>query len=292
MKFLFLATFFLAQDHVFPPQPAFPTYSQAWQAKGVLVTFLGGTPRQVRGSMTMCRADVLPGYVGPAVIVSRNGEWIVTLPATATDSDIRRAAGLEVSRSAAPFELPASSAQLDDSVLDRVPILREMEPYKRYTVAQHPLSRTYRFAGAPFFNFVPRASLERKWTIPGGLDGIRATSIVLRGKDNRVRNWVDHIDPNDNISEIVHQRSYSHATFAEVLLNESGKAFEVRLAAKRDGKWQRFVAFADADAAPAGYMRVRNCGECHDKAGTGAYDTAYVPGGDTVISEPLEGIER
>ena len=86
---------------------AWPNYAdgsaRAIRERKPLVVFLGSaTPRQVPGTLT-CHAPTLAGVTGPAVVVALpdTGEWLVwakTMPANATDADIRRAARLEVDR--------------------------------------------------------------------------------------------------------------------------------------------------------------------------------------------------
>ena len=110
-----ILAFALAQPAQAPPvkpsqapevKQSFPSYAQACNAKGTLITFLGCTPRQVANAGTICRADVLPGFVGPAVVVSRDGIWLATLGCHATDADIVAAMQRRVGSGELPWTPP------------------------------------------------------------------------------------------------------------------------------------------------------------------------------------------
>src|ERR1019366_2075659 len=96
------------------------------------------------------------------------------------------------------------------------------------------------------------------------------------------------------------KRSYANGTiFADILSNKDGKVFEARFAEKRDdGTWDRYVAFKDVSARPSGYhgLTSKDCRTCHesttDGPGTGGYALGLIPGGDTIISDPFQELER
>ena len=92
-----------------------------------------------------------------------------------------------------------------------------------------------------------------------------------------------------------HLRSYPDGTeFHDVLTNtKTGRVFEHRVAEKEDGRWRRYILFRDKQQWPAGYERpsVSAWPARHADAGTGGYATGLVPGGDTILSDPLHGLE-
>lgn len=181
---------------------------------------------------------------------------------------------------------------LRDANPDLYAKLNAMERYTTARYAQRPQSRVLT---PPWWVYTPREQLLQKWIVPGGMEGVEGwANVLLRDKDNASQTWVGHADPSDGTSEMVHHRSYRKALFADVLFNGKGEVFEVRLAVKKDGKWTREEEWRDAKRAPSGAKRLATseCVACHNQAGTGAYDSAYVPGGDTVLSEPLKGFER
>ena len=149
---------------------------------------------------------------------------------------------------------------------------------------------------------VPRAAVGEKWLVPGGLQGLTGwRNVLLRSPQNRVQHWFNHADPGEAGwprgvwgSEIIHQRRYEDgALFADVLIGQDDEIFEVRTAEKKNGEWQRRVVYRNEDAAPAGYRAVsmRQCRECHEQAGTGGYGVALIPGGDTILSDPIPALE-
>lgn len=200
---------------------------------------------------------------------------------------------------AVPFDNSGRLTVDVDDISGRLPFLRDMEPYESAKYTQLSSNRSGRGANS----IVTRTSLESKWRVPGGLAGLSGWSSALyRGKSNRVRNYFERSDPSDQYrvntgeiwgSEFIHKRAYDDgAIFADVLRNAKGETFEVRVSEKHGGKWDRYVAYFNSEASPRGYARVTRCGDCHDRAGGGEYGGPRIPGGDTVISEPLAGIER
>jgi len=154
---------------------------------------------------------------------------------------------------------------------------------------------------------VDRSKMEEKWNVPGGLVGVNGwrselyrsvPSVEVKKGFISVLNGFTARDLDGSIYAVRQdeegwKRSYADGTmFADVLSTDKG-IFEIRLAEKRDGKWERYVAWSDADAAPQGYVRPSRaeCAVCHSQAGTGSYGVGLIPGGDTVLSEPFEGLE-
>jgi len=278
---------------------SFPSYAAAIQvARGAsqpLVTFVGVPPRAVQGC-TIATSDGLDGYPAKCVIVSSpmasRHDWLATFGTDAKDSVIRAACGLEAP-AARPF--PSSDAGPDDRLdpaVRRLTFLQDLEPYTSAKFTQQSFRRMTGYIG-----IVHRSSLERKWTVPGGLADVRGWSSRLYKNRRAVAvPYLARQDPSDDVSTITWQRSYPDgAVFADVLRNDASEIFEIRAAAKSDGEWQRFVAFANPAARPHGYRRLtsRQCAECHDsKPGSAEYGGPAIPGGDTIISAPLEPVEN
>ena len=139
--------------------------------------------------------------------------------------------------------------------------------------------------------------LAKKWHQSGGMEGIEGWSSEKRrylppGKtprywvaDIQVLNSFGDFQPNRGI-----KREYPDGTrFEDILRNTDGKMFEHRVREKKEGKWKSFIAEWDESARPLRYHGLRQtCASCHDEAGTGAYGEGLVPGGDTVLSDPLD----
>jgi hypothetical protein len=202
----------------------------------------------------------------------------------------------EVSRPAFPFlsrllrrgevQRPIADDRADPQLAG---LLEGMEPYTTATMTQHTGRR---ISGVIWPT--PRTTLENKWNVPGHLDGIQGWSSRLY-KTRGVKPSVFLVaqDPNDSVSAITWGRAYPDVQFVDVLRNADGKVFEVRVAEKERGRWERFVAFSDKNAQPHGYIRPtsKQCAECHNQAGASAYDAGAIPGADTVLSDPFPNLE-
>lgn len=199
-----------------------------------------------------------------------------------------------VSREAIPFgRRPGEIAQPDDDAdaTGLVAMLIDLEPY---TSARNTQVTFRRWSG--YIAPSPRSALLLKWRVPGGLENVHGWSSRLY-RSRGLKPWVGlgRQDPDDGSSAITWMRSYPDgAVFADVLRNDAGKVFEIRMAEKREGRWERFVAFKDATARPHGYapLKSRQCVECHAGAGVAEYGGAANPGGDTVLSDPVPILER
>jgi cytochrome c len=65
--------------------------------------------------------------------------------------------------------------------------------------------------------------------------------------------------------------------------------FEHRVRSKDSGRWYSRIEYVDEAARPDGYTGLKvSCASCHSEAGTGKYNDGLVPGGDTVLSDPLD----
>lgn len=219
----------------------------------------------------------------------------VVLPANATDAQIRREAGLEQPIRAVPFRrLRAGEVPIVDGsedVAGRLPFLRDLVPYTSATNTQTTFRR---WSGV----IVPssRDSLENKWRVPGGLDGVHGwSSQLLKSRNAVASEFLVRQDPGDHSSAITWGRAYPDGSiFADVLRNSDGHVFEVRVAEKFGDQWRRFVAYRHDAARPVGYVRPtsRQCVECHSSAGRSEYAGAAIPGADGILSDPIDVIER
>lgn len=137
---------------------------------------------------------------------------------------------------------------------------------------------------------------DRRWHQPGGLEGVKGyTSEKFRfvPEGAKVRTWIGNIGVLNSRGFIQQNRGLLReypdgARFDEVLRNESGTVFEHRVRVKREGRWLSEVIHRDEAARPKGYTGLKqSCSSCHREAGTGGYAVGLVPGGDTVLSDPL-----
>lgn len=242
----------------------------------------------------------VPGVLPPEPIVIRAGRHVRTLPADATAKQLlhaRIAVGTldrldrerQVRRVPLPF-FPRVRARLDARLLDRVPILAEMEPYTRAQNTQLLFNRTER-------QIVSRSVLKAKWNIPGGLEGVhgwKSRSFRLLTKPPveylgtiYVLNSFGYRQPEQGW-----KRSYHIGDcFVEELSTDTGP-FELRVSEKRANGWEFYVAWSDPSARPIGYRRPtrKQCLACHNEAGTGSYNAGLVPGGDHVFSDPFKEV--
>lgn len=144
---------------------------------------------------------------------------------------------------------------------------------------------------------VPVLLLEKKWHGSGGMEGIsgwKSEKWKWIPPGSQVKSWVGDImvlnsfrsrQPNRGI-----KRSYPEGTeFHDVLMNDKGIVFEHRVRRKVGGEWQNEIVHKDADAWPVGYSGLKlSCNACHGQAGSGSYGVGLVPGGDGVLSDPLD----
>lgn len=258
------------------------------------VVFVGVKQRDVTGTETL-RDDTWHPY--SAVIVYPKGHGNGTeLRASATDTDIRVAAGLEVRRMATPFDKslrPGEVRTVDDDFTanGRLAFLRDLVPY---TTATQTQVSGRRWSGV--ISAHSRDALELKWRVPGGMVNVHGwSSVLLKSRGTTPTVELVRQDENDHSSAITWGRTYPDGTvFADVLRNATGTVFEVRVAEKNLGRWDRYIAYRNTTARPFGYrlLRSNDCAECHNQAGVGAYAGAAIPGGDSVLSDPYDVLER
>jgi len=139
---------------------------------------------------------------------------------------------------------------------------------------------------------------DRRWHQSGGMQGIDRSlwkSEKYRSIPGGVEpNWIANISVRNSLGYMQNNRGivrqYPDGTrFDDVLSNADGKVFEHRVREKKDGRWKSTVVYSDPAARPKGYEGLKvTCASCHDQAGTGNYAAGLVPGGDTILSDPLE----
>lgn len=141
-------------------------------------------------------------------------------------------------------------------------------------------------------------TLEKKWHQSGGMEGIDGwTSEKYRYLPEPPKTFIGDISVSFQDQGKTHfqfnrgiKRVYADGTrFDDILKNkETNQVFEHRVREKKDGKWTSRVLYSDEKARPKGYTGLTvTCASCHNEAGTGKYNGGLVPGGDTVLSDPL-----
>lgn len=268
-------------------------YALAKKEHKPLVLFVDMEARQIAGIVTVSvptlNDDADPRIVAAADPDSRG----LTLSADATDAQIRRAAGMWVQPVATPFERKSAKRE----GLESLPVggdgsLAFLSDLEVYQSARRVQVSFRRWSG--MITSTSRESVEARWKTNGGLVGVEGwTSTLYRSRGERARVFLARDDPSDGNSQVTWQRSYGDVTFADVLRNADGEVFEVRVAEKSGGVWDRYAAYQNAAARPHGYSGLprKACVECHNRAGENAYGSAAIPGGDTVFSDAIEPVE-
>ena len=144
---------------------------------------------------------------------------------------------------------------------------------------------------------IRKVAIDEEWTSSGGMEKIDKSlwrSEKFREVPGKVRYWIADIAV-DNGRNFQNnrgiKREYPIGTkFHDVLTNHLGVRFEHRVREKLEGgKWRSRVIYTNEKARPKGYTGLaQSCASCHDQAGTGKYGSGLVPGGDTVLSDPLD----
>lgn len=256
-----------------------------------VVVFVNVDIRKVPGAVSV-QVDEYAGSNEPRILIARwNARYLDRLPATAMDADLQAAIAPKGGRpvAAVPFEQTATAD--DEEAAQLVPMIAELEPYQRATMTQQSFRR---WSGviSPF----PRSRTLAKWRSPGGLEGVHGwSSRLYRTKGMRVRAFLTRQDPSDGNSAVTWWQNYPDgSTFADVLRNDAGVVFEVRIAEKSSGEWERFIAYKKASARPEGYSPLKrsDCRSCHLSAGIAEYGGTANPGADGIFSHPIEPLEN
>lgn len=292
--YVMLLTLVIAQPPIpgGPPPIGGPPAIKKMRPTGDHVLFVGVEEAPV-GKRTTFRDDDAYRQTGVYWITSK-GAWRI-LDETDIDASIRHDLERVVSRPAAPFVEPEGDPSPTGLWAPNVEWFVGLEKYAPAKNTQS-LSRVGSFSYRDSnIAIVSRMHLKAKWQVPGGMEGVSGwRSDLYRYVPNRKQyiGMVAVFNGNNDQFEQGHKREYADGTQFHDVLSYKGKVFEHRVAEKRGGQWERFVAYKDTSARPLGYFGLRqSCISCHSEAGTGGYASGLVPGGDTILSDPLQGIE-
>lgn len=180
----------------------------------------------------------------------------------------------------------------------------------RYSSAKWTQAISVLFTGGSDIDIIKPVKIaemeDKRWHQAGGMQGIKGWSaeryrlvpaaVTYRVEDIEIDNSIPTgVTKPDGTPETFRQKNrgitlvYPNGTRFDELLYNGKKLFEHRTREKIDGKWESKVAYKDEDARPEGYTGLKvNCSSCHSEAGTGKYNDGLVPGGDTVLSDPLD----
>lgn len=281
----------IAQPQVPGTQPSVPTknvaydaYHRAIKTNRTLVWYVG----------FKVQAD-LPSYADAVEVPDYEGDTTPQIVVTVPDgrgglvvdrrywTAVRFAPEREVSRAAVPF----APAKVAASTADASPWLSSLETSEiRATWPKSlPWSETF-YRLAPRYQFLTTTNNGRTkintvtdihdheditLTMSGGMVGVRGWTSWKRldvpdGK--RIRVWQEEAEVRAFAPVPRWRWEFPEGTVAWDALYHQGKPFEIRKATKRGTGWKSEVAFKDADAAPAGYVGVRqSCASCHDTTG-------------------------
>jgi len=162
--------------------------------------------------------------------------------------------------------------------------------------ASHESQAVFRLNSQATIERVPVT--EEKWVVSGGHEGIpawRYRSLKYAVLPSAPAYSIAKVPVVNSFKEIQHElalvREYPvGAVFHDVLVNaRTRKVYEHRVRRKTKAGWRSRVEHSDRSQRPAGYDGLKqSCASCHDQAGAGKYGVGMVPGGDTVLSHPLD----
>ncbi len=146
---------------------------------------------------------------------------------------------------------------------------------------------------------VRRNRLKREWQMSGGMvDLAHAVAVGVKSDKYRYlpappKTWVGNVAVVNQFGHVQYNRGiireYVDGTRFDDILYYKGVLFEHRVREKVKGQWKSSILHTDEKARPPGYKGLgKSCASCHDQAGGGSYAEGLVPGGDTVISDPLD----
>jgi hypothetical protein len=127
-----------------------------------------------------------------------------------------------------------------------------------------------------------RGVASRKFrTLPPGKSVVHSVRLVPVGNDPK--------NPASTQDEYAITRVYPDGTRFDDVLSGPRGMFEHRVREKVAGVWKSRVLVAKPAFRPAGYTPLRqSCDSCHGESGSGNYSAGLVPGGDGVLSDPLD----
>lgn len=270
-----------------------------------LVVFIGVEGAEIPGAETFNTTSFL-GDDTPRVFISAGNRRFEAVPESTPgeiQSRIRLMQG--VSRQATPFarvfRRGEDRAQRDDdsAAAGRWPAsLPRFPGMQRYRSARYTQA-IYTLNDAPAIDPVDRGLLKPEWQVPGGMEGVHGwkSDLYRYIPDGWQRQWQQRKPVKNSFGttqfELGFHRAYPDGTYFVDALSHDGRPFEVRVREKNDGVWTSYIAWKDVSARPPGYAGLtKRCAECHNQAGSGEYGVGLVPGADTVISDPFDGLER
>lgn len=179
-----------------------------------------------------------------------------------------------------------------------VPVPAKLKPYTPATVVQRiaitdgrASHRWYRldqhdhFANAPTL-FNPNS--KAPWQVSGGMEGLSGWKSIKLTNVSKESVAVRSVGiPISGAGQDLPGFRWSYpdgALFADLLVNNDGRAFELRVREKVAGKWVSTIAFEDDAAAPKGYKGAGRCATCHDKAGDSQQYGIMIRGNDGCFS--------
>lgn len=273
-----------------------------------LMIFVGIKSRPLHYAVS-CETERMDGYPAKCIILaSPNGRgglyWVMTL---SEHGDPIKSKESEVEPSAIPFAQSAQArpGEIVDDNFDaavRGPWPNTVE-FPSGMIRFLPAKFTQRLFNRYQMDVVPRAGSLLKWRVPGGMEGIRGwRSDLYELPNKKPRTWKDTIYVLNGFGDTQPETGYKRkfpigSKFMDVLSNIRGEVFEIRVREVKlsdfEPFWDSSVLYENATARPSGYsgIRLKQCAECHNQAGTGSYNDGLVPGGDTVHSKGVEGIE-
>lgn len=150
----------------------------------------------------------------------------------------------------------------------------------------------YRQDGRQIVEVVPVKRVAARWHQSGGMEGLVHTSVKYRTVPRGTVTKLGPIQVKNSLgyyqTETGVVREYPDGARFDDVLSVGGTVFEHRVREKRDGEWRSRIAYSDASARPLGYAGLKQtCASCHDESGSGDYGAGLVPGGDTVLSDPI-----
>lgn len=140
---------------------------------------------------------------------------------------------------------------------------------------------------------------DRKWSRSGGLLNVESSYFSSR----KFKRGGVEFKPVYRVTRMPVLNSFGHyqyelgltrtypngARFDDILYNGRGVVFEHRSREKIDNVWRSSIIYRNPNAWPKGYGGLQaTCVSCHNQAGTGGYADGLVPGGDTVLSDPMD----
>ncbi len=173
--------------------------------------------------------------------------------------------------------------------LSKLPFPKGMTTYRQERYTQS----IYVLGNRDVIEKVPISGIDPKWHVSGGMEGVKGVkSDKFRLVPGKIETWTALIQVDNSMGfkqdNRALLRSYPDGTRFDDVLSYKGVVFEHRSRQKQSGKWKSEVLYEDKAARPKGYTGlVSTCGACHNKSASGSYDKGLVPGGDTIISDPM-----